>query len=96
MRPRGEIRQAIAKAAAQLLQGCLQVTYRDLAAAAKVGFAAARKVIKNMVRDGELEPVGSVQVPGSRRPLNAYRLGGGRDRITLRLDLALRGLASLT
>lgn len=96
MRPRGEIRQAIAQAAVKLLQECLEVTYRDLAAAAKVGFAAARNAIKNMVREGELEPAGSIQVPGVKRPLNTYRLGAGRDRSTLRLDLALHGLASIS
>lgn len=79
MRPRGEIRAALADAAQQL--ACQQVsgtgqlkgvTWRQLARAACVGFDFARATVKNMVTSGELVPVGEEREPGSRRPMVTY------------------------
>lgn len=79
MRPRGEIRQALATAAADIVaerrerqERVIGATYLDMAVRACVGFAAARDTVKNMARSGELAPAGEVRVQGSRRPLTAY------------------------
>jgi hypothetical protein len=75
MRPAGEIRSAMRKAALGLRARAKELgglTYRDLAEAGQVGFDEARKVSKEMARAGELMPFGTRQVPGSRRPLTTY------------------------
>lgn len=73
MRPRGDIRQALSRAAWALAterpQGC---TWRDLASRAQVGFAAARQTAKDMARAGELRVVGAARVEGAMRPMNLY------------------------
>ena len=71
--PRGEIRQVLGGAFERLAQQQGHATWRDVAAAACVGFAAAKHTTKNMVKAGELEPVAHVRVPGSKRPMVAYR-----------------------
>lgn len=72
MRPRGEIRQAVASAAGQLVaqRGCF--TGRDVAHAAQVAFEKTRRTLLDMVRAGELVVVGETNVPGICRPLNIY------------------------
>lgn len=78
MRPRGEIRAALSAAAlamapvAEAKTALAGVTYLELAATAKVGFEAARTTTKDMVKAGELVPVGFRQVPGIKRPLRTY------------------------
>jgi hypothetical protein len=78
MRPRGEIRAALADAAQQIVDQQVSegevkgVTWRQLARAACVGFEFARATVKNMVTAGELVPVGEEREPGSRRPLVTY------------------------
>ena len=79
MRPRGEIRQALADAAAAIAAERIQrgdavvgATWRDMAVRACVGFDAAHDTVKNMARGGELVRTGSVKVQGARRPLAAY------------------------
>lgn len=76
MRPRGEIRAALAAAAERLLaQPGLQavgLTYVDLAQAACVGFKAAQRTLDNMSRAGEFVRVGSRPVPGAKRPVSTY------------------------
>ena len=70
MRPRGEERQALAKAAADALAaGCKGATWRDLAERARVGYQAARRAAENMRRAGDLEAVGTVTCAHSRRPM---------------------------
>lgn len=75
MRPRGEIRAAMADAFAVLLRerGLLVegvavdgVSCRDAAAVAQVGFDAARRTVENMVRAGELVRISSVKRAGSQ------------------------------
>jgi hypothetical protein len=72
MRPRGEVRHAVAAAAQALVQqhGCF--TGRDVAQCAQVGFETARLTLKNMVCAGELVVVGEARTQGVCRPLNVY------------------------
>jgi hypothetical protein len=72
MRPRGEIRQALASAAEQLHEQQGGATWRELGAAACVGFAVAKQYAKDMANAGELEIVGTRHVPGSCRPMRVY------------------------
>jgi hypothetical protein len=73
MRPRGDIRQALSRAAWSLATERPQgSTWRDLASKAQVGFAAARRTVCNMQRDGELQVVDTLRVPGAARPMNLY------------------------
>lgn len=69
MRPRSDIRRALAAAAAEV--GSTGATWRDLAARACVGFDAARRTAENMHRAGELVVVGQ-RVAGAARPMNVY------------------------
>lgn len=81
MRPRGEIRQALSTAAKALANEVgAGFTYLDLAMRGQVGYGAARQTTKDMVKAGELEPVGSRQVPGIKRPLRTYRPATQRNR----------------
>lgn len=83
MRPRGRVRQALAEAARQLVAERIGApvrggTWREMALLARDGVAAgvafehARRTVANMVRAGELVPVGQLQVPWSRRSMVAY------------------------
>lgn len=72
MRPRGEIREALASAARNLVAEQGGATWRDMGHAAQVGLTAARKTVENMVMAGELQPCGTRAVPGSRRPMVLY------------------------
>jgi len=56
MRPRGEIRQAIAAAAEQG-----PGTWRDFAERARVGYEAAQRTVENMARAGQLVPAGTAK-----------------------------------
>lgn len=69
MRPRGEVREALANAAKALGKGG---TWRELAARAKVSLSKARQVIKDMVKAGELVAIGERREPHSKRPLAIY------------------------
>lgn len=71
MRPRGEIRQALCSAAAEVGGGA---TWRSLAARANVGFDAARRTVDNMAAAGELIVIGHHREPGVSRPMNLYAL----------------------
>lgn len=78
MRPRGEIRMALAAAADALTQqrGCF--TSRDAAHLAKVEFEVARLTLKDMERAGELDKLDrQVREQGVRRPLNLYASARG-------------------
>lgn len=52
MRPRGEIREALVKAAHDLHQERGAVTHRDLAERAQVGYEVARRTVDNMAEPG--------------------------------------------
>jgi len=71
-RPPGEIRQALASAAEALLPVQGPATWRELAAAACVGFSAAKTTARNMEAAGELAAVGTRRVPGVCRPMKLY------------------------
>lgn len=72
MRPRGEVRQAVAVAAGTLVQqrGCF--TGREVAHCAQVAFEKARLTLKDMVQAGELVVIGQARAPGVCKPLNLY------------------------
>jgi hypothetical protein len=74
MRPRGEIRAALSAAAMAMapVAEARGVTYLELAASAQVGYDVARATVKDMVKAGELVPVGDRRVPGIKRPLRTY------------------------
>lgn len=72
MRPRGEIRQALHQAAHELAQAQGGATWRTLAERACVGYAAARRTVRNMAQAGHLQPVGEERAPHSRRPMVRY------------------------
>jgi hypothetical protein len=79
MRPTGEIRQALSKAAEQLAPIYPETgfTFRDLAEVGQVAFEDAQETAKNMARAGQLRKVGTRQVPGSKRPLTTYLPNAG-------------------
>ena len=74
-RPRGEIRTALAGAAQALHADCGGATWRQLAVRACVWYDKARATVQDMRRSGELAPVGTVPVPGARRPMVLYAPG---------------------
>lgn len=71
MRPRGEVRMALAGAAARFESGA---TWRELARSACVGWDAARETVRSMARGGELVVIGQHAAPHSRRPMQLYAL----------------------
>jgi hypothetical protein len=74
MRPPGEIRAALFDSALQLAAaGQAPCTWRDIAVHAQVGFDSARLTVKNMVRDGLLEPTGYRREPNANRPMRTLR-----------------------
>lgn len=68
----GEIRQALAKAAAELVAPHKAPTLQELAAGAQVGRVAAMNTVKNMVRDGDLVIVRRRWVAHSAKPVAEY------------------------
>lgn len=72
MRPRGEVRQAMAAAADTLVDQRGWFTGPDLARCTQVAFEKARLTLKDMVRAGELVVIGETTAPGVCRPLNKY------------------------
>lgn len=72
MRPRGEIRMALAEAAELLAREVGAATWRDMAQRAQVGYRAAERTVGNMARAGELQRVGRAEVPHSRKPMVLY------------------------
>lgn len=72
MRPAGEVRQALAKAAEELAAEASAATWRDMAQRANVGFKVARVTVENMARAGQLERVGSAKREHSKRWMALY------------------------
>jgi hypothetical protein len=81
MRPRGEIREAMADAFLRLVleRGLVVdgvavdgVTSREAATAARVGFDLARRTTENMLQAGELVRVGRVKPAGSQHWSGLY------------------------
>ena len=72
MRPAGDIRHALLKAAHDLrLQG-QQPTLRELAAHAQVGVKAATDTVKNLRRAGLLAVTGDRRVDYRNKPVAVY------------------------
>lgn len=64
MRPRGEVREALAAAITRLHAEQGAVTCRTLAQAANVGLDKARETIRAMAAAGEVVQVGVARTPG--------------------------------
>lgn len=75
MRPQGEVRQALAGAAVELQREAGAASWRDMAERAGVGFHAAKVTVNNMVRAGELKPVGAEKRAHSNRWVRLYEPG---------------------
>jgi hypothetical protein len=72
MRPAGEIRQAVMKAAIELARPDQGPTMRELAARACVGIEAARSTVRDMTRHGHLMIRGERRVDYRNRPVAEY------------------------
>jgi hypothetical protein len=72
MRPPGDIRKALRRAARELQAEQSAATWRDMAARASVGFKVARRTVDNMERAGELERVGAAKRAHSNRWMTLY------------------------
>ena len=98
MRPAGELRQAIGRAARELAAeravnpsySVAGGTWRELAARACVGFQPARRTVENMARAGALQPLGLVRVDGARRPMVLYGPAGSAA-VAVSLETVMRG-----
>lgn len=67
MRPRGEIREVLARGLAVGVGNT-----RDLALRTGVGITAARQTLDNMCRSGEVRVVREDRIPGVKRPVPVY------------------------
>lgn len=86
MRPRGEIRAALSAASERM---ATPFTWRDLASTACVGFDAARQVVRDMQRAGELVQQGEyARVPGVNRPMALYQRPAASETASPGLALA--------
>jgi hypothetical protein len=72
MRPRGEVREALAVAVARLAAARGPVSCREVAAHAQVGFETARLTLLNMVRAGQVQVAGKEKPAGSTFWHNLY------------------------
>src|SRR4051812_21248800 len=72
MRPTGEVRQALAQAAAALTTRESSPTLLELARHSQVGFMAARRTVDNMRRAGDLVVVRTRKVDYRNRPVAEY------------------------
>lgn len=89
MRPAGVIRRALRDAAASM--GDSGGTWREMAARACVGYAAARQTVRDMHRAGELVQREQKRVPGVNRPMGVYVLAIDDDRqATAAIDSVMR------
>lgn len=77
MRPRGEVRLAIAHAGLALFVERGGFTWKEAAERAQVGYSVAKQTVRNMCGAGELVKVDAVPVSGSRRPMVRYVPGSG-------------------
>lgn len=74
MRPAGDIRHALLRAAKDLQQQDKPITMRAMAHHAQVGLDAARRTVDNMRRAQQLVPAGECPVAYRSRPVVVYKL----------------------
>lgn len=74
MRPAGDIRHALLRAAQDLRQQGQHPTLRELAAHAQVGVDAATTTVKNLRRAGLLAVTGDRRVTYRNKPVAVYAL----------------------
>lgn len=100
MRPRGEVREAVAGALQSIATASDGVTWRDLLPcvpginpACPAEVRLVRKAVENMAAAGEIERIGHRRVPGSAKPMTAYRPRGANwvTQGTSMLDGVIRG-----
>lgn len=65
----GEVRRALARAARKLATAGQAITFRSLAAAARVGWRKAQQTVQDMLRAGELVRVGTLRTAATGRPM---------------------------
>ena len=71
-RCRGEIRRCMSAAVWRAMQRGLVITFRTLAELAGVGWRAAQRTVEEMVRAGELVPVGRLHTGRRGRPMTTF------------------------
>ena len=91
-RPRGDVRQALQRAAVNLHATGAGANWRELAAHACVGYSVAKTTVQNMVRAGELEACGEEPAPHTRRPMKRYRPSGVAGSVGSRPGAGHEGL----
>lgn len=89
MRPAGEVRVALRRAAEALVAEKPGFTWRDAAQAAQVPFRLARQAMRNMARAGELERIGTRSEPGVCRPMTLYAPARPAQRTSFALGASL-------
>ena len=72
MRPAGEVRQALLQACQQLATPQQGATLREMAHQAQVGLDAARNMVSNMHRAGQIHIAGQRRVDYRNRPVAEY------------------------
>lgn len=74
MRPPGDIRHALLKAAQEFKAQGIQPTMRDMAVRAQVGIKEATTTVKNMSRAKQLVPCSTRRVDYCNKPVAVYDL----------------------
>lgn len=69
-RPAGDVRRALAQAVQSLLAKGRTITWRSLAAAARVGADRARRTVCEMLRAGQLVRIGTLRTARTGRPMS--------------------------
>lgn len=87
MRPAGEVRHALLKAAHELRELGEQATLRNLAFRAQVGIKDATSTVKNMRRAGLLAVVGECPVDYRNKPVALYEPAKANDQAPAYVDL---------
>lgn len=81
MRPAGEVRLALLKAARELTTVEQSATLLELAKHSQVGFMAARRTVDNMRRAGVLQVVRTRRVDYRNRPVAEYASPNDLERL---------------
>lgn len=65
----GEVRRALERAVRRMAQAGRTITWRSLAAAARVGWEVARCTVNRMLSAGELVRIGTLRTAATGRPM---------------------------